>query len=158
MADAAARSVYRAIFDSDYDADVSLRGRTAAHQLAEQMASSLTKDGFLAPLAAQADDGAAIKRVVRKIEHVDGIARTIDTATAGLRSELDLIRTAVARLGRSQVASRRDVDREALLDVLATADHDWHAEHGGDGALMAPRYLEYLADRLIAADAITGTP
>lgn len=50
------------------------------------------------------------------------------------------------------------VDREALLDVLTTADEDLHNEHGGAGALMNRNYLEYLADRLIAAGAIAGTP
>lgn len=54
--------------------------------------------------------------------------------------------------------ARVDVDREALLDVLTTADEDLHNEHGGDGSLMNRNYLEYLADRLIAAGAIAGTP
>lgn len=53
MIDAAVRSVYRAIWNSDYDVDVSLKGRTAAHALAEQMAGALAKDGLLAAAAAQ---------------------------------------------------------------------------------------------------------
>lgn len=44
----AARSVYRAIWNSDYDTDLTARGRTAAHQLAEDLAGAITRDGLLA--------------------------------------------------------------------------------------------------------------
>lgn len=49
-----------------------------------------------------------------------------------------------------------DVDREALLDVLTTANDDWKQMSGQAGAHV--NYLEHVADRLIAADAIAGTP
>lgn len=57
---AATRSVYRAIWNSDYDTDLVEKGRTAAHQLAEELAGALAKDGLL---AAPADDEAAIERM-----------------------------------------------------------------------------------------------
>lgn len=55
-------------------------------------------------------------------------------------------------------SSPSTLNRDAVLDVLTVADEVLHNEHGGDGALMNRNYLEYLADRLVAADAIAGTP
>ncbi|HYS41149.1 MAG TPA: hypothetical protein VEO01_36505 [Pseudonocardiaceae bacterium] len=48
MAGAATKAVYRAIWHSDYDVDVTLKGRTAAHQLADEMATALSAAGLLA--------------------------------------------------------------------------------------------------------------
>lgn len=218
MTDAAARSVYRAIWNTDYDTDLTAKGRSAAHQLAEDLAGTLTRDGLLAtpqPEISGPERDRLCKeaktlglaeaylerrgettwiraaRVVRAVHnHLPG------RAPIGLR-EAKVLGEAIAIAFEHQTPSQaaecscdatgapefphRDwcelnhphhpcdarscrfrpipaVDREALLDVLTTADEDLHNEHGGDGALMNRNYLEYLADRLIAADAIAGTP
>lgn len=83
-------------------------------------------------------------------------------ANYGLRRWHELV-TEVAELvrhhsTRAPARPNATVDRETLVELLTTADKDLHNEHGGDGALMNRNYLEYLADRLIAADAIAGTP
>lgn len=65
---------------------------------ADQLAEALAARGLL-PAAVLAD--AAIKKVSRKLDNVAAIVQTIDSATASLRSELDLIRDAVAALRKA---------------------------------------------------------
>lgn len=87
-------------------------------------------------------------RVVRAVHnHLPG------RAPIGLR-EAKVLGEAIAVAFEDHAAARPAVDREALLDVLATADEDWRNQTEETDK----PYLEHLADRLIAADAITGTP
>lgn len=65
---------------------------------ADKLAEALAARGLL-PTAVLAE--AAIKKVSRKLDNVTAIVQTIDSATASLRSELDLIRDAVAALRKA---------------------------------------------------------